>query len=488
MSSSTSTAQGASNAVLGVNAGAFAPLLLSRQTSAFDYLGYIRHANFVITHTDVEPLNSAVPGGVVNLELPHNGDLLGPIQVMYTAQYQAFARAGAAFNSVVASPYASWVGGVGYRGHDTIEAKYGSHRVYYAEHLEHFLEDALYTNQEAAFPKDLITGLESGRLGIDDHKVKSGLAAGAAVTSGGAITQTGVAPVTVTKDIIHDIPVPWAKTTRTYAPYFSLANKLRLNMRLTAHVNLLDTNLPTTAGGVADPAGIVTSSFAVVNYKLRCTFVHISDEKRAQLNAVINGTKAGLFHKISVWETQKNELIVDAPTPLVEKTINLTNLRAPVQAIYFVLRKTIYASPNPASAAPYASQPYFFVDVDRYRYMNSAGDMFPEVDHKWALFYYRPRHHTNKLSTFSCYPAIFTLTAERHTDSFGFIDFGNTHSPRLVIKRDSGLTGATQANPPGPFNNGLAAAYDSSNVIVDVVALTSQFYSYQGGDWKQVIN
>ena len=149
-------------------------------------------------------------------------------------------------------------------------------------------------------------------------------------------------------------------------------------------------------------------------------------------------------------------------------------MRSPGICGFITLRDKVHvdqvagASNGNASGGSY---PYFFKDIDRYQVDANNGSIVTQTDHFYSLNYLKPLYHTNKAIPLPIFGYWFGMAPEIQSASFGHMDFGNLHNPRVTIQTDAGIV------LPG-----------TNDQYLDVSHWTYQIIQVKSGDIVRVFN
>lgn len=432
---------GIGSAILSANNGTAGPLLYDTVSSIFGQEGGWRTVkDYHVERLDVTPINTPAFGGIANFNMPKISDYVGRIQLLFTISFDVAGGAALPVKQGV-------VGGAGYAAIREVTLTYTSGNIQRITGDDLFLHDYLRTTSNDRNHLDNLTDLSNGVTSSAGTPLSVGL------EGTGAIVGFEVS-------YVMNLPVWWSWSPKTYIPYLTLANDIKID------VEFQQTSKFLYSFGNGGASANTVSNVQLKDVKFRYESILVPQSQRAVLHDMVNSSQDGLLYKILDHERHAKEIIPAGSTKYILK---LANLRSPTITIVFYCRLKAEVDEAAGDGSPGAQGPVYhnYQCVDKFHLRGNNGVIFPEVDSNYALHHINATHWHNDLQGKAIYSIPFTVTPMDYLNSTGGLDMGNLNNPSLVLEW---------------------AAPTAADMYLDVNAFTHNFVQIKGGDMIKLLH
>lgn len=277
-------------------------------------------------------------------------------------------------------------------------------------------------------------------------------------------------------EVETDLCMPFADDTSQYFSMCGMSDKLRIQIKFKAINHVLNWDKTVVDGAAASPVLAAGQSDDLLrDIYIRGEMIHLTGAERDTVVANVKSSD-GLAKMIEDIQAHIRQVVPVSSSPNYTVRLPLTNITAPVRAIYWFLEDpkfTAGTAANNANGGDYPLHPSEDLGKQWTRYCITAGSqtIVPWTTSAHARFYDHGRWFTGinpgeYLAGYSMSPS-----PEMPNASLGTLNFGIADQPTLVIEFANGLN-----------NNYDPVAGSTQGAYLTVIADTVNFLHEQGGD------
>ena len=273
-----------------------------------------------------------------------------------------------------------------------------------------------------------------------------------------------------------DLCMPFADDTSQYFSMCGMSDKLRIQIRFKTLDHILNYDKLVLDGNAASPALVAPQTTAIIeDMFIRAEIIHLTGAERDTVVANVKSAD-GLAKMIEDIQGHYRVYIPPSASAGYTFRLPLTNINAPVRALYFFFedpKLTAGTAANNAQGGDWPLYPHPDLGAQMTAYYVVAGSqtIIPRRTNVHARFADHARWFTGIIPSEHLYGYSFSPSPEMPNASLGTMNFGITDQPTLVIEFNGGLN-----------NNYDRVAGSTQGAYVTVVADTVNFLHEQGGD------